>query len=226
MRSYYEAYDERYRTIHAMGERWSGTAPTPIVLKTLRALELPPEARVLELGCGEGRDALPVLAAGYELLATDCSREAIAYCRRLAGARADRFQRLDFLRDSLPERFAAIYAVAVVHMLVEDADRRGFYRFVYEHLQPGGWALVCSMGDGETSFRTDPREAFCLRERQHPGGPVQVAATSCRMVNFQSFERELCESGLRVCEKGITPAMPDFDKLMFILARRPEEDRP
>ena len=222
MRPYYEAYDERYRAIHGMGLRWAGEEPTPIVLQTLRRLALPEDARLLELGCGEGRDALAVLDAGYALLATDCSPEAIAYCRARAGDRAEHFRRLDFLRDTLPERYDFIYAVAVVHMLVEDADRRGFYRFVYEHLKPGGRALLCSMGDGESAFQTDPAEAFCLRERRHPGGPVQVAATSCRMVDFPAFEREVRESGLVIVEQGITGAMPDFDKLMYVLAARPE----
>ena len=222
MRSYYEAYDERYRAIHNRGLRWASAEPTPIVLETLRRLKLPQEAGILELGCGEGRDALAVLGAGYDLLATDCSPEAIAFCRRLAGDRADCFRQLDFLRDTLEERFAFIYAVAVLHMLVEDEDRRGLCRFVYEHLRPGGCALLCSMGDGETVFRTDPCEAFCLRERQHPSGPVRVAATTCRMVNWPVFEKEIRESGLVIAEKGITEALPDFDQLMYVLARRPE----
>ena len=47
------------------------------------------EDSILELGCGEGRDAIHLLCQGYRVLATDISPEAIAYCRRLAPAYGD-----------------------------------------------------------------------------------------------------------------------------------------
>ena len=37
---------------------------------------------ILEIGCGEGRDARAVLEKGYNLLATDISKEAIEYCKK------------------------------------------------------------------------------------------------------------------------------------------------
>ena len=36
MRRYYEAYEDRYKTIHAMGQRWSGETPTPVVEDVIR----------------------------------------------------------------------------------------------------------------------------------------------------------------------------------------------
>ena len=113
-----------------------------------------------------------------------------------------------------------IYAVAVVHMLVEDSDRRGFYRFIRDHLKENGVALVCSMGDGVTETRSDASRAFETVERTHPSGPVRVAATSCRTVSFDVFRREIAAEGLDVIEDGITSAMPDFDSLMYAAVRR------
>ena len=61
MKHYYEAYEDRYKAIHSLGHAWSSDRPTPIVGEILARYGVPKTARLLELGCGEGRDALPLL---------------------------------------------------------------------------------------------------------------------------------------------------------------------
>ena len=92
MKRYYQAYDARYRTVHEKGLQWSSDEPTPIVLEVLERYHVSPDAPMLEIGCGEGRDARAVLARGCNLLATDVSGEAVAHCRAAMPAFADRFQ--------------------------------------------------------------------------------------------------------------------------------------
>ena len=220
-RPYYEAYDDRYRQVHAQTLEWFSRTPSPIVAETLHKYGLTPEHKLLELGCGEGRDAYPLLDAGYDLLATDVSAEAIGFCRRQAPRHADHFQVLDCVGGTLEGRFDFIYAVAVVHMLVEDAHRQGFYAFIREHLTPGGIALICTMGDGTTERSSDIRTAFDLQERTHEesGQTLRIAGTSCRMVSFQTFETELAHAGLAVLEQGITAVEPDFPQMMYAVVR-------
>ena len=158
MKRYYEAYDERYKAIHAKGFSWAGDVATPMVLEVMRRFDLPKEARILEIGCGEGRDARAVLDEGYDLLATDISPEAISYCKSRFPKYADRFAVLDCLNGDCSDTFDMIYAVAVLHMLVEDEDRKRFYSFICEHFSDNGIALVCSMGDGESEFSTRSEE--------------------------------------------------------------------
>ena len=220
MKHYYEAYDERYKTIHEKGFSWAGDVATPMVLDAMRRYGIPKETIILEIGCGEGRDARAVLDEGYNLLATDISPEAISYCKCRFPRYADRFEVLDCLNGDFNGTFDMIYAVAVLHMLVEDEDRKRFYRFIREHLSDNGIALVCSMGDGESEFSTRADKAFEIRERNHFSGPVQVASTSCRMVGFRKFEEEISEAGLTVVEKGLTSAMPDFDSLLYAVMRK------
>ena len=220
MKRYYEAYDERYKAIHQKGFSWAGDVATPMVLEVMRRFDLPKEARILEIGCGEGRDARAVLDEGYDLLATDISPEAISYCKSRFPKYADRFAVLDCLNGDCSDSFDMIYAVAVLHMLVEDEDRKRFYSFICEHLSDNGIALVCSMGDGESEFSTMAEEAFEIRERNHFSGPVQVASTSCRMVGFGKFEEEISEAGMTIVEKGLTSAMPDFDSLLYAVIRK------
>lgn len=114
-------------------------------------------------------------------------------------------------------KFDFIYAVAVIHMLVEDTHRAGFYRFVREHLTENGIALVCTMGDGTMERKSDIVAAFDLQERTHgeSGEKLLLAGTSCRMVSWESFLREIAENGLKTIEHGLTSVPPDFPVMMY-----------
>lgn len=220
-RKYYEAYDDRYRQIHGAGLQWFYDDPTPIVMETVDEFHIPKSSKILELGCGEGRDAYPLLKCGYDLIATDISEAAIRYAGQKWPEFAGRFAVLDCVCADIPERFDFIYAVAVVHMLVEDSDRDGFYTFIRKHLNPGGIALICSMGDGETERKTDIQTAFDLQSRTHEqtGREVQIASTSCRMVSFATLHEELQRNGLVVIKEGMTASEPDFPVLMYAVVK-------
>ena len=220
LRDYYEAYDDRYKTIHQMGYMWSSDESTPMVKDVIERYGITKEDKILEIGCGEGRDAGLLLKEGYDLLATDISKEAIAFCQKRFVEYSQNFSVLDCLKGHLDERYRMIYAVAVVHMLTEGEDRRKFYRFIFDHLEDGGIVLICSMGDGTFEMKSDKDEAFEIRERDHVSGKVNVTATSCRMVSMETFEKELKENGLKIRESGITSSLPDFDSLIYAVAER------
>ena len=175
------------------------------------------EVDVVDIGTGSG--AIAITLAKEEprmhVMATDISEEAILYCKSVMPEYKDSFRVLNCLSDTIDEKFDFIYAIAVIHMLVPDEDRDGFYRFVRRHLSDNGIALICTMGDGEFEMQTDISTAFDLQERNHESGKMTVAATSCRMVSWSTFENELARSGLKLMEKGITSSLPDFDNLMY-----------
>lgn len=220
-RKYYEAYDERFKQIHEQDLQWFSDEPSRIVMETIRDFSVSPQSRLLEVGCGEGRDAYPLLLQGFDLLATDISPEAIAFCRRKFPEFASCFKVEDCVTGSLGKRFDFIYAVAVLHMLVSDDDRNAFYRFIRAHLAPDGIALICTMGDGDFERRSDINTAFDLQERVHEpsGKTVQIAGTSCRIVSFKTFEGELLRNGLNVIKKGMTAVEPDFPQMMFAVVK-------
>ena len=83
----------------------------------------------------------------------------------------------------------------------------------------GGKALVLSMGDGEREFCTDPDKAYELKERECAGKTVKVASTTCRIVNFDTFEREIKAAGFDIAEKGLTSCPPEFDSLMYAVIK-------
>lgn len=221
-RKYYEAYDDRYIQIHRENLLWFAESPSPIVAQVMEEFDVSSHARILELGCGEGRDAQYLLKKGYDVLATDISPAAIACCRKNDPEHEQRYQVLDCVKGRLNEKFRFIYAVAVIHMLVEDEDRDGFYRFLREHLTEGGIALVCTMGDGLSERRTDPKTAFDIQERIHEktGKTVRIAGTSCRVVSFDTLEEELSRNGLHRLKRGITAVEPDFPEMMYAVMDR------
>ena len=216
-RKYYEAYDDRYRQIHSQNLQWFYDDPTPIVTETIQEFGIRNDQRILELGCGEGRDAYPLLKEGYSLLATDISPAAIRYAQKKWPEFADHFSVLDCVGGEMAEKYDFIYAVAVIHMLVEDSDRDRFYTFIRQHLNPNGIALICSMGDGKLERQSDIRTAFELQNRTHEqsGKEVQIAGTSCRMVSFETLRAEMERNGLKIIKNGITAAPPDFPMLMY-----------
>ena len=218
-KKYYEAYNERYKAIHEKNLSWLGEEPSPIVSEIVERYGIKRDHKILEIGCGEGRDAAVLLQNGYDLFATDVSEEAIRYCKQHHSDAADHFAVLDCVAGELNQTFDFIYAVAVVHMLVPDEDRDAFYRFIRTHLNQNGIALICTMGDGITEQQTDIRTAFELSERNCDGQTVMVANTSCRMVSVETFQLELEKNGLRIVENGFTSVPLQFSSMLYAVVQ-------
>ncbi|MCR5808396.1 MAG: class I SAM-dependent methyltransferase [Clostridiales bacterium] len=219
MKRYYEAYEERYKTVHREGLSWFSDNETGLIPAVMQKYGIAKETGILEIGCGEGRDAAALLRNGYSVRASDVSPAAVKYCQRRFPEFADSFFELDCVNGKLDESFDFIYAVAVLHMLVDDDDRNSFYSFIRDHLNIGGIALIMSMGNGEDEFSTDPNEAFELRERMHDGKKLMVPATTCRVVSFKTLEKEITEAGLELLEKGVTSIENEFDSIMYAVVK-------
>ncbi len=219
---YYNAYNDRYKVIHSVNSTWAANISTPIVAKVLKDYNVSKQSLILEIGCGEGRDSIEVLKSGYNLLASDVSSEAIRFCKEKYQEFSDKFIIVDAVKDELPTKFAFIFATAVLHMLTEDEDRKAFWNFIDKHLQEDGIALVLTMGDGISEFSTDPSKAFELQERTNNYAkiPVVVTNTTCRMVNFDTLEKEIKNAELKILDSGITQALPDFSSLMYVVVSK------
>ena len=96
-KKYYQAYDQRYKTVHEKGLSWSSDLCTPIVMETIHKYNITSNHQLLEIGCGEGRDSRVVLENGYDLMATDISNEAIQYCKQVISNYKNHFYVLDCL---------------------------------------------------------------------------------------------------------------------------------
>ena len=124
--AFYEANAPRYTLSF-------GQAPSRHLDGFLDRLE--PGARLLELGCGGGRDSARIIERGFDLDATDGTPAMVrkANERFDVGARVLRFDELD-----AEEAYDAVWAHACL-LHVARADLPGILAAILHALRPGGW---------------------------------------------------------------------------------------
>ncbi len=130
-------WEQRYR----LSERtWSGrvNARLPEV-----AAELP-VGRALDLGCGEGADAVWLAEHGWQVVAVDVSATALERGNEAAAGR-NLLDRIDFQRHDLNETFPdGTFDLISAQYLHSPArlDRETVLRRAADHVAPGGVLLI------------------------------------------------------------------------------------
>jgi tellurite methyltransferase len=103
-----------------------------------------PEARVIDAGCGGGRNLLYLLRAGYDVYGTDADPQAIAEVRTLASALAphlpeDRFRAEPVEAMSFPDAFVdVVISSAVLHFSRDEQQFNAIVSRMWRVLKPGG----------------------------------------------------------------------------------------
>jgi tellurite methyltransferase len=103
-----------------------------------------PGMRVIDAGCGSGRNLVYLLKAGYEVFAADGDPAAIASVRHLAARFAPslppgNFRHEPLERMSFPDAFAdAVVSSAVLHFARDDEQFDAMLRGSWRLLKPGG----------------------------------------------------------------------------------------
>jgi len=146
------------------------------VLPDVRGLD------VIDLGCGTGRHAARLAAAGARVTAVDFSEGMLAEARARPGAEGVRFVVHDL---HVPLPFAnASFDVAVSGLVVEHlADLPAFFGQAHRVLRPGGVGVVSAMHPamflrGAVARFTDPEtnEDVAPGSIAHPFGTIVLAA--------------------------------------------------
>ena len=219
---YYNAYDERYKKVHEKKLSWTVDENSKIVEKTIDKYNISKYSIILEIGCGEGRDARYLLNKGYNVSATDVSKEAIRCCKEHDKEHSTNYSVLDVLDNSDNQEYDFIYSIACIHMLVPDEDRTKYYDFIYNHLKKDGLALILSMGDGKIESKSNISDAYNEVKRVHTETKEEMLlpATSCRIVNMDNFIKEAKSSNLKILESGVTSIIPEFNDIMYIVVKK------
>lgn len=223
---YYKAYDKRYRQIYENNSLWEISERTKEVIDTLKKYKITKNSNILELGCGEGRDAIYLLDNGYKVLGVDYSFAVIDKCNELTNYKyVNNFKQLDLIENSLNEKFDFIYSVAVIHMFVLDEHRNKFYNFIYDHLKDNGIALIISMGDGALEINSDLEKAFddTKRVNINTNKEIMVASTSCRVKKIDEMKKEIQLNNLEILEEKIIDDVPSFNKCMLFIVKKKME---
>lgn len=131
--SHEEAWDSRYAESQRI---WSGN---PNVALVSEIAELSP-GTALDLGCGEGADAVWLARQGWRVTAVDISGVAIERALSHAAGLEIDFQRLD-LQESFPPGTFDLVSVQFLHFW-EDFDRAAILRKAAAAVAPGGTLLI------------------------------------------------------------------------------------
>jgi SAM-dependent methyltransferase len=103
-----------------------------------------PRTRILDAGCGSGRNLVYFLREGFEVCGVDASPEAVAHVRALARALAPRLPEENFRREPVEkmsfegESFDAVLSSAVLHFARDRAHWLAMMREMWRVLRPGG----------------------------------------------------------------------------------------
>lgn len=147
---------------------------TDHLLRTLAAV--PPGARILDLGCADGRHAEMLAQLGFEVWACDHRPEHVAAARaRLADAAEETVREEDPAALSFPDDHFD-WVVALGGLDHTEADRPAVWREVRRVLAPGGWVIVGTDVLSPESLESEAAAAdLALAERavREPSGAVR-----------------------------------------------------
>ena len=117
-----------------------------------------PGMRVLDAGCGGGRNILYLLREGYDVFGVDVDAEAVASVRRTAsalapGLPAENFQVAALEAMPFPDNFAdVVLCNSVLHFARSEEQLRAMLQGMWRVLRPGGMLfcrLASMIGAGE-----------------------------------------------------------------------------
>lgn len=134
-------WEDRYRSTERV---WSGLV-NPRLAEV--AAELP-VGRALDLGCGEGADALWLAERGWQVVAVDVSATALQRARKAAADR-NLLQRINFAHLNLNEGFpGGMFDLVSAQYLHSPArlEREAVLRRAADRLNPGGVLLIVDHG--------------------------------------------------------------------------------
>jgi SAM-dependent methyltransferase len=112
------------------------------------------KSRILDLGCGNGRNAAILRDAGHTVVGLDASRGLLSFFAAKLGT--DRLVHGDAV--ALPFHdgsFDAVHAVATIHHMPSEAERRRLLKECDRVLRPGGLLLVSAWAAEQPRFREE-----------------------------------------------------------------------
>lgn len=143
---YYYGYDDRYQRVYEEGaELWETAEPNEPVVEFLQRYDIAGK-KVLDLGCGEGRDSVYMARLGGDVVGVDVSRAALEKARNRAQSEGLSCQFLErdviYLRGVEDHFIDLAVNMGCLHMLSDKEHRVRHLRRVYEVLKPGGMLLL------------------------------------------------------------------------------------
>jgi SAM-dependent methyltransferase len=207
-----DVYDEWYRQLHDVGQEAT-------VLADLAA-----GGRVLELGIGTGRIAIPLAARGVEVHGIDTSPAMVDKLKAKPGGDQIAVTIGDMADVPVDETFALVFvAFNTFYMLTTQEDQVRCFRNVASHLAPGGAFLVSGfvpdLSMVEQGEYVSAREALLDRVR------LDVTTYDRMNQRLNTTQVRITEDGVRFVHAQLRYAWPSELDLMAQLAGLSLESR-
>ncbi len=175
---------ERWNARFGVPEYVYGTEPNAFVREQMHLL--PPGAEIIELGAGEGRNAVFLACQGFHVTAVDYAEAGLEKTRRLAEAQGVKVKTLQTdVTTFQPERTWDAVVATFLHLPPE--QRPSLYRLMQGILRPGGYVIA-------EWFRPEQRT-----EGYTSGGPPVPEM----MVTEEELRQYFPEEGLRLLQSTI-----------------------
>ncbi|MDD9856157.1 MAG: class I SAM-dependent methyltransferase [Gammaproteobacteria bacterium] len=148
VRPYYMGYEDRYAlTYRQGGDTWETQSPNDIVTQLVPSIaERFDSVKILDLGCGEGRDSIWLASEGYDVTGVDISPSALNRAQELAIQKGvdPKFQEDDvvYLKAIPNDHYNIAINMGCLHMLDDPHHRASHLKQVYKKLARNGFFMV------------------------------------------------------------------------------------
>jgi len=184
-----------------------------------------PVGRALDLGMGEGRNALWLAARGFQVVGVDLSAEAVTRAKRRARERGLVIEAhvADIRTFSIePSSYSLILASAVLHFLLP-AEVRDLARRIRAGLRPGGVVIASVFTVDDPGYEAlQERHTEYLGEHTYYvpelGGPMHYFAKGELRALFSDLEVLYYAEERQL---DTTHDLPHYHSGAFLVARRP-----
>lgn len=176
-------WEERYRSMERV---WSGRV-NPRLAEVAAAL---PAGRALDLGCGEGADAVWLAERGWQVVAVDVSATALRRASEAASAR-NLLANIDFQRHDLNESFPQgtfdLVSAQYFHSPAR-LDRESVLRRAADRVNLGGLLLIVDHGASPPWAQHDDHYFPGIKEVL---ASLQLEAPRWTRLRTETVEREM-----------------------------------
>ncbi len=220
-REYYQLYDDVYKDLSRSGgsaQRESFLEKSRRVIEEdfnqqiSRGLIPPPPAKLIDLGCGEGYNAMAMARRGYDVTGVDISPTIISNAQSMA---QEQHLSVDFrvsnvldLEDFADGIFNIATDMGCLHMLVRNEHRRQYLKMVRRVLAPRGcFFLYQRVAERDVIIEDEELEIFrsvtLVQKRfiANNGTPIAERGCGFRNASLRQYHQELEAAGFEVLDE-------------------------
>lgn len=143
--------------------------------------------KLIELGCGNGRDSIFFASHGVNVLAIDqCASEILQLSKENTNGNLE-FKNSDFTKLNVNETFDIVYSRFTMHSIAKTEELK-VLNWAFEHLNAGGKLLIEARGKNNELFRLgepvqDDTDAYIYEDHYR------------RFIDLNVLKKELMECG-------------------------------